>query len=60
MNDWSREAVIKAGMLAYRRQIPREDNPYKWTPNSRQGDAKRAWWCKGWDAASDADRGLPR
>lgn len=43
------------GRCAYRNGVPREANPYHWTPNSRQGDAKRAKWELGWDTEASTD-----
>lgn len=40
---------VYQGRCAYNRGIARDDNPYKWTPNSRHGDRKRACWELGWD-----------
>ena len=59
MSDFTREAVIKAGMLAYQNGRARDDNPYRNTPNGRQGDIKRAYWTKGWDAAASLDEPIP-
>ena len=53
MSDFTREAVIKAGMLAYQNGRARDDNPYRNTPNGRQG------WTKGWDAAASLDEPIP-
>ncbi len=53
--SWDREAVIRAGMLGYQNGRDRADNPYRHTPISRQGSAKRAYWTKGWDEAESLD-----
>lgn len=47
------------GRCAYRNGVKREANPYKWTPNARAGDRKRAQWELGWDteAATDVEVG---
>lgn len=37
------------GRCAFRRGCAISDNPYKWTPNSRNGDAKRAKWELGFN-----------
>lgn len=43
-----RHRIVEQGAKARRDGLPRDANPYKYTPNGRQGDVKRAYWERGW------------
>jgi len=52
---WDKSEVIAQGFHAYVGGVSFDNNPYRFTPLSRGGLFKAAYWEQGWMEAEDED-----